>query len=292
VAAGFMLALRQVELPSTLTTILLGAIKTVLVIMWAMILSSVGSLVLSTVGRGEGGGLLQPKTLPLFSITLKVLIFGAAMYFILAAWHIDMTTWLASAGVVGIAVGFAAKDTLANLFAGVFILADAPYKIGDFIVIDGVTRGRITDIGIRSSRLLTRDDVEVTVPNAVIANAKIVNETGGRNDKMRVRVKVGVAYGSDVPQVRQILLDCVADVPHVCANPTPRVRFREMADSALVFELLVWAEEPIYRGRVLDALNENVYDALRAAEVEIPYPKRDVYLRTAPDAPSAEDPTG
>ena len=76
-------------------------------------------------------------------------------------------------------MGFAAKDTLANLFAGVFILADAPYKIGDFIVLDGGERGRVTKIGIRTTRILTRDDVEITIPNATIANSKIINESGG-----------------------------------------------------------------------------------------------------------------
>ena len=142
-------------------------------------------------------------------------------YLIMAAWHVNLTSWLASAGVLGIAVGFAAKDTLANFISGVFILVDAPYKVGQYIIIDGETRGVVTDIGMRSTRLLTRDNVEVTVPNAVIGNAKIVNESSGPSPKMRVRVNASVAYGSDVDQVQEILLAC----SRMCPMPA-RTRHR------------------------------------------------------------------
>lgn len=189
---------------------------------------------------------------------------------------------MTSAGIVGIAVGFAARDTLANLFSGVFIIADAPYKVGDFIVLDQGLRGVVSEIGIRSTRLLTRDDIEVTVPNAVIANAQIVNETGGPHDKMRVRVKVDAAYGSDVDQVREVLLACAEGVASVVDEPTPRVRFREFGASGLAFELLAWIDEPVHRGRVLDDLNTRVYKAFAAAEIEIPYSKHDVYIKQVP----------
>jgi small-conductance mechanosensitive channel len=140
----------------------------------------------------------------------------------------------------------------------------------------------VSDIGIRSTRLLTRDDVEVTVPNAVIANAQIVNETGGPYDKMRVRVKVEAAYGSDVDRVREVLLGSVEGVENISPEPSPRVRFRELGSSGLVFELLAWIDEPIYRGRVLDDLNTRVYKAFNAAGIEIPYAKRDVYIKEMP----------
>ncbi|OQW99996.1 MAG: hypothetical protein BWK74_00755 [Desulfobacteraceae bacterium A6] len=95
----------------------------------------------------------------------------------------DLTAWVASAGIIGLALSFAAKDTLANLFSGVFILADAPYKIGDFIVLDSGERGEVTNIGIRSTRLLTRSDIEITVPNSIMGNTRIINEAGGRHQK-------------------------------------------------------------------------------------------------------------
>ena len=158
----------------------------------------------------------------LFTNLAAVVIIALAVYFIFHSWNVDMTAWLASAGIAGIAIGFAAKDTLANLFSGVFIMADSPYKLGDYVVLDNNERGKITHIGIRSTRLLTRDDVEVTVPNSIMGNSKIINESGGPHTKYRIRVKVGVAYGSDIDQVEQVLLKVAQNEAQVCEDPEPR----------------------------------------------------------------------
>jgi small-conductance mechanosensitive channel len=205
---------------------------------------------------------------------------------LMVTWSLNISAWLASAGIVGIAVGFAAKDTLANLFGGLFVIVDAPYKIGDFINLDSGERGRVVKIGLRSTRLLTRDDVEITLPNALIANAKIVNESGGPWEQTRVAVKVGVAYGSDVDRVREVLQQAAVSVQHVMPDPEPRIRFLEMGDSALVFRVMVWIDEPVSRGRVLDGLNTAIYKALNAAEISIPFPQHDVHLYPAPPAAS------
>ena len=182
--------------------------------------------------------MLHFKTLPLFENIAIITIFVFTIYIIFSTWNVDMTAWLASAGIIGIAVGFAAKDTLANLFSGVFILADAPYKIGDFVVLDTAERGEVTHIGIRSTRLLTRDDVEVTIPNSVMGNTKIINESGGPNEKYRIRVAVGVAYGTDIDLVRTILTDIAITNNAICSEPEPRVQFRTFGASSLDFELL------------------------------------------------------
>jgi MscS family membrane protein len=287
ILAGLALVVLDLDLEPTAEYFILGAIKTMALLIWYFGASRVVSIVLGGLSRSmKRVSWIQPKTLPLFEISSKVIILGGAFYLFLVSWNIDVTSWVASAGVVGIAVGFAAKDTLANLFAGVFILADTPYKIGDFVNLDNQVRGRVTDIGVRSTRVLTRDDMEVTVPNALIANAQIINEAGGRDQKMRVRVSVSVAYGSDTDQVREVLLSCVNDVEHLVAKPEPRVRFREFGDSGLRFELLAWIEEPVYRGRVIDALNTRIYKAFNEAGIEIPYSKHDLYLKEMPGSGS------
>ncbi len=284
---GLALVVLDLRIKATPEYFILGAIKTVGLLIWYLGVSRVSSIVLGALSRSMNRCTwLQPKSLPLFEISSKVLIIGGAFYFFLVSWDIDVTSWVASAGVMGIAVGFAAKDTLANLFAGVFILADAPYKIGDFVNLDNQVRGRVTDIGVRSTRVLTRDDIEVTVPNALIANAQIINEAGGRHVKMRVRVSVFAAYGSDVDQVREVLLSCVDGVEHLVADPEPRVRFREFGNSGLRFELLAWIDEPVYRGRVLDTLNTRVYKAFNEAGIEIPYNKHDLYIKEMPQSGS------
>jgi small-conductance mechanosensitive channel len=218
----------------------------------------------------------------LFELVGKILVIGLGSYILLIIWGIDPTAWLASAGVIGIAVGFAAKDTLANLFSGFFIIADTPYKVGDFVNLDSGDRGMVTHVGMRSTRLLTRDDVEITIPNSVIGNAKIINESGGQWEKCRIRVKVGAAYGSDANQVIDVLMKVAASHAEVAREPEARVRFRTFGASSLDFELLVWIEQPVLRGRISHELNLMVYAAFREAGIEIPYAKQDVYIKEFP----------
>ncbi|RLB62476.1 MAG: mechanosensitive ion channel family protein [Deltaproteobacteria bacterium] len=278
--AGIVWAITGFELAVGVRFVAFAALKTMAVITWTSAAMRVGALLLGMLSRtSEHLQLVQPRTLPLFETLLKIVAVGGAIYFGFLAWHIDVTGWLASAGIVGIAVGFAAKDTLANLFAGIFILADAPYKLGDFIVLGDGERGCVTDIGIRSTRILTRDDIEITVPNSVIANAKLINETGGPHPLERVRVTVDVAYGSDIDQVREVLMGCAKGVEHVCTEHEPRVRFREFGDSGLRFQFMAWIDEPVLRGRTLDALNTRVYNELRRAGIAIPFPQRDVHIK-------------
>ncbi|MEE9562669.1 MAG: mechanosensitive ion channel family protein [Thermoanaerobaculia bacterium] len=288
VLVGLWLATLQLDLPAPYATLLQRIIKTSALLVWVVFVLRGSSLFLEILSRFEDRvPLIQPRTLSLFNTTIKVLVVGGGLYFLFLTWGIDVGGLLVTGGIAGIAVGFAAKDTLANLFSGFFILADAPYQVGDFIVLDSGERGQVTHVGLRSTRLLTRDDIEITIPNAVIGNAKITNESGGRWEKERIRIKVGVAYGSDVDRVRQVLMEIAEGNPSIDHEPEPRVRFRRFGESGLDFELLGWIHEPVLRGRVLDALNTEVYKRFRVEGIEIPYPKRDVYLHQV--SPSEDD---
>ena len=267
-------------------TVVSSITATLMILIWGRFLNGIGSIVFKKLSsNADRYQWIQPQTLPLIQFIYKVALFGLMTYLIMAAWHVNLTSWLASAGVMGIAVGFAAKDTLANFIAGVFILMDAPYKVGQYIIIDGDTRGVVTEIGMRSTRLLTRDNVEVTVPNAVIGNAKIINESSGPSPRMRVRVNASVAYGSDVDQVREILLECATGVTHASEEHAPVVRFTQMGESSLDFQILVWIKHPVFRGRVRDEINTRVYKALAAADIVIPFPQRDLYIKQWPSPP-------
>ncbi|GAA0852299.1 mechanosensitive ion channel family protein [Aliiglaciecola litoralis] len=226
---------------------------------------------------------INHKTLPLFQNIINIIIVVLAVYWIFSIWDVDMTAWLASAGIVGIAVGFAAKDTLANLFSGVFIMADAPYKVGDYVVLDSTERGEITHIGIRSTRMLTRDDVEITIPNSVMGNTKIINESGGPHEKSRCRIPVGVSYDSDIDLVRSVLMEIAQNEESICTDPEPRVRFRRFSGSALDIELLVWIDKPALKGRIIDILNCKILKQFRANQIEIPYSKHDLYIKESPN---------
>ncbi|TDJ14371.1 MAG: mechanosensitive ion channel family protein [Gammaproteobacteria bacterium] len=282
VLIGLALATRRLGMPATPEYITLGILRTIAIFIWFTFLSGFFGLILSAVRRGRTSSALHASMLPLLGTFLKVVLIALAVYFIFLAWSIDVTAWVASAGIVGLALSFAAKDTLSNLFAGVAIAADAPYKTGDFIILESGERGMVTHIGLRSTRMLTRDDVEITVPNSLIGNGKIINEAGGPSARHRIRIAVGVAYGSDIDQVIDTLATIADEHDDVCKSPEPRVRFRSFGEYSLDFELLCWIDQPIDRGRILHELNCTVYKAFQRAGIEIPFPQRDLHVRTMP----------
>jgi len=280
---GLLTAILPLHLPVVASEVIQSVMATLMIVIWSGFLLRISRIVLRGMStHTHAQSLVRPQTRPLFENLGFILVLIIAVYFVFRAWRIDMTAWLASAGIVGIAIGFAAKDTLANLFSGVFILADAPYKLGDYVVLDSGERGKVTAIGLRSTRLLTRDDVEITIPNAIMGNTRIINESGGPHEKFRIRVSVGVAYGSDIDQVKDILMEIAISEPEVCTEPEPRVRFRTFGASSLDIDLLCWVETPEQRGRVLDSLNTTIYKRFKQEGVEIPYSKHDLYIKEMP----------
>jgi len=277
-------ALHTLPLGDFAVTLIIRILVSILILQLMRAALKASHIGLEVLGRiRDRYAIVEERTLPLFDLVLTVIIVAIGSYALLQVWNIDATAWLASAGVIGIAVGFAARDTLANLFAGFFIIADAPYKLGDYVVLDSGERGEVTKVGIRSTRLLTRDDVEITIPNSLMANTKITNESGGRWVKYRIRIKVGVAYGSDVDQVVEVLERVAREHATVCREPSPRVRMRGFGDSSLDFELLCWIELPVHRGLVSHELYMAVYKALGENNIEIPFPQRDLWVRQLPE---------
>jgi len=284
VLMGFGLATLRLSMPETPEFITLGILKTIAIVIWFSFFRGFSALLLEILAKRQSNETMNASMLPLVSNVLKVVLFALVVYFVFIAWNIDVTAWLASAGIVGLALSFAARDTLSNLFAGVSIIADKPYKTGDFITLDTGERGMVTYIGLRSTRILTRDDVEITVPNGVIGSAKIVNEAGGTSARHRIRIPVGVAYGSDIDQVIDVLEKIANEHDEVCKTPAARVRFRSFGDSSLDFELLCWIDKPVDRGRMLHELHCTVYKAFASADIEIPFPQRDLHVRSIPEA--------
>nr|WP_010130830.1 mechanosensitive ion channel family protein [Microbulbifer agarilyticus] len=289
VCLGLIVACR-LALPDS-SRVLTNLLATVVLVSWMLTLfQHCGTLLELMSNRSSRFALIDHRALPLLDLTCKMLVILFGSYLLLLVWGINPLGWLASAGVIGIAVGFAAKDTLANLFSGFFILADAPYKIGDYVNLDAGERGRVTHIGLRSTRILTRDDVEITLPNSLIAAGKIINESGGPSSSIRVTIAVGVAYGSDAEQVCDILHGVAVQHPDLVSNPEPRVRMRQFGASSLDFDLLVWISMPEERGRIRHELLVSIYKALAENQVEIPYSKQDIYIREWPTAPGTPEP--
>ena len=282
VLLGLGLATLRVGMPAAPEFLTLGLLKTIAIVVWLATLAGFNNLIVRSLRKSSQSKLVQSGMLSLLHNVAKVVLAAMAIYFVFLAWSIDVTAWLASAGIVGLALSFAAKDTLSNLFAGVSIVVDAPYKTGDYIILDSGERGIVTDIGLRSTRILTRDDVEITVPNGIIGNSTITNEAGGPPAQHRIRIGVGVAYGSDLDDVIDTLQKVAEENANILSNPEPRVRFRLFGDSSLNFELLGWIADPANGGRVRHELNCAVYRAFNEQGIQIPFPQRDLHVRTMP----------
>lgn len=205
-----------------------------------------------------------------------VLIFSAlaSMFWI---WDVDLTPIFASAGVAGIAIALAAKDTLANFFGGISLFLDKVYRVGDYVIIDNKERGEVVEIGIRSTRIITRDDVLVNIPNSIMATSKIINESAPY-PQYRIKVPVGVAYGSDLDLVESVLLDLAGKDSKIVPQPFPRVRFRSLADSSVNVELLIWVKDPRDRGMQTHLFVKEIHQRFIAEGIQIPFPQLDVHL--------------
>ena len=258
------------------------AVKSVALLIWAVtFLRLLGLLadeyLRSILERGKIGADL----FLLIKNVVRVVIIVAALLWLLSIWQVNMAPLFASAGIAGIAVALAAKDSLANFFGGISIFADRTFKVGDYIILDKAERGEVVEIGIRSTRILTRDDVQIIVPNSILATSKIINESAPE-PRFRIRVPVGVAYGSDLEQVEAVLLEVVRNNRAIVADPAPRVRLRSFGSSSVDFEILCWVEDPRFKGLEIHNLLKAAYRAFAEQNITIPFPQQDVYIKQLP----------
>ncbi len=269
-------------------TVLPAATKSAILLAWLIaVLRAFEWLVDLNLAKVLTRGKIGTDLFLLFKNVLRVMTVLAGLLWLLAIWKVDLTPLFASAGIAGIAVALAAKDTLANFFGGVSIFADNTFKVGDYIILDNTERGEVVEIGIRSTRIKTRDDVLITIPNSILANSKIVNESAPV-PSFRIRIPVGVAYGSDPDLVERVLLEVAASNANVVPEPPPRVRMRAFADSAINFELLLWVQDPSVKGFATHNLLKAIYHAFAAHRITIPFPQRDLHI--IPPAATPETP--
>jgi MscS family membrane protein len=214
-------------------------------------------------------------TLALVNNLITVMLIIGGCFALLRIWSIDLNPLLASAGLVTAIGALAARDTLADFLGGIAIFLDRPYHIGDLVVLNSGERGEVVSIGIRSTRLRTRDDVFVTIPNSLMATAKIINETGFV-PQYRVRCRLGVAYSSDLDEVEKFILASLEGNPFVLREPQPRVRYREFGDWAVELEVLAWIQDPRDRGAARDQIIREVHRAFREGRIDIPFPQREI----------------
>lgn len=261
-------------LDSFVTMYLQALVMSALIVIWSVTAIRVGRHVFEYT---EQDSALDHDFIPVFENlwTFAVLILGVFAF--LSVWGIDITPLLASAGIAGVAIGFAAKDTVANFFGGIALYFDNTYKEGDYVALEGGTEGTVIDVGVRSTMLKTRDGTITTVPNSLLNAAKITNQSAPDSYK-RLRVPVGVSYDTDIERVQEILTDVAEDEEFIADDRPIKPMFREFGDSALLFELFCWVDDPLNDIKAIDALNQSIYHRFAEEGVEIPFPQRDVHL--------------
>ncbi len=191
---------------------------------------------------------------------------------------IDLTTLNVLAGAVGLGVGFGLQNVVGNFIAGLILLFERPIKLGDRIEVAGV-EGAVVAIRARATTVVTNDNIAIIVPNSTLTSQNVVNWSY-TDAKVRFKIPVGVAYGSDVRLVERLLLEVARENSNVLEAPAASVRFMEFGDSALRFELRAWTTTLVHRkGELFSALNFAINDKFREHGVEIPFPQRVVHLR-------------
>jgi small-conductance mechanosensitive channel len=192
---------------------------------------------------------------------------------------INLSALAVFAGAVGVGVGLGLQNISSNFISGLILLAERPIKIGDRVEVHTVA-GRVTEIRARSTTVVTNDNITLIVPDSVFVEHTVTNWSHG-DQKVRFRIPVGVAYGSDLERVKEALLEAARKHPAALSNPEPSVFFESFGDSALNLELVVWSAEMSFRPRRFRSdLNFAIDQALRARGVELPFPQREIHVRT------------
>lgn len=199
---------------------------------------------------------------------LKYAIFCIGLLAALGALGINTTSILASLGVAGLTLGFAAKDTLSNIIAGIFIFWDRPFTTGDLVEIDGVY-GRVEEITLRSTRIVTVDGKMVAIPNTNIVNDKVVSYTNFPHLRLDIDVTIGVE--EDIDAVRELLLKAMERTQKYMSEPAPQVVLTALNDYNLALQVSAWISEERQHIQERFALRELVFNTLRTAGVEMPY---------------------
>jgi small-conductance mechanosensitive channel/CRP-like cAMP-binding protein len=190
---------------------------------------------------------------------------------------VNLSSLTLIAGVVGIGLGFGLQNLASNFISGLTLLVEQPIRVGDFIEVNDLL-GTVENISIRSTTVRTLDGVFVIVPNVKFVESNVINWSY-RDPRCRLHIPVGVAYGSDTLLVSEALLEAARKNQRVLSDPPPRVWFRSFGDSALVFELLVWINQPTESEPIKSSLNFQIERELRTRHIHVPFPQRDLHIR-------------
>ena len=210
------------------------------------------------------------------------IVFITAIIIALDMLGVNIMPFVAGAGVAGVAIGFAAKDTLSNLIAGILLIVDRPFEVGDRIEVWNTpsgtsTWGDVIDIGLRATKIRTTDHIIIVIPNNEIMTRDIINYTL-ISEKIRVRINIGVAYDADIKKAKDIIIKVAESAEWIAHDPPPKVVVRNFGESAVKLQLRVWINEARNRMNTISYITDKVKEAFDSEGMKIPYPRREIYM--------------
>ena len=219
------------------------------------------------------------KVLPLVRRFVRALLLVTSVTIALGRLNTDFSLLLAAVGIGGLALSLAMQDTIADIIAGFTILVDQPFRIGDRIEIEEIgTWGDVVEIGLRTTRIRTRDNRMVIVPNSTIGKNQVINYTFP-DPRYRIQTHVGIGYGTDVETARSIIVEAVRHIEGVLPDKPVDALYIEMGESAMIFRVRWWIESYVDTRRMLDQVHTALQDALDQAGIESPFPTQNLNLR-------------
>lgn len=228
---------------------------------------------------------IDEEFIPIVDRIVKLVVFILVLMSILSHFQVDIKGLVAVLGVGSLAVALAAQDSLSNMIAGFILMLDRPFRVGDRIALPNGRRVDVHEIGLRSTKFLTFDNTIIVIPNAELAKMTIDN-ISYPGPRLRVRVDVGVAYGSDIDRVRALLAEAASGHPAVLADPAPTVSLVKIGESSLDFSL--FAQVAAYQDEWTtgNEIRERILKIFEREKIEIPYPQRTIHIVAAKDEPS------
>jgi small-conductance mechanosensitive channel len=277
--AGLKLALLPLGLQASTYTAVNNLFTSVIIALSGYFALKLTEILLKAWGKNVARRLemrINDDLVPLFTKMSKILIVIITALMIMAKFGIEIGPFIASLGIAGFAIGFAVKDTLANIIGGIILTLDSSFAVGDKVSIDGDV-GVVREVGLRNTQLLTYDHEVIIIPNGELMNKKFKNYALP-TPEIRVVVDLSVVYGSDTDRVEQVVLEAVRTIGEVRETPAPEVLFLSMGDFSLNFQARFWI--PLFGdqlGRKVEA-TKKIYNALNSAGIGIPFPTHTVYL--------------
>jgi MscS family membrane protein len=275
---GLMVALTPLALQTPIPERTLFSFLVVLLMRGAISLADDVSKWLEKTWAERTASTLDQGLLPLLRKAVKTSVAIVGVLIILGQWEVKIGPLLGALGIGGLAIALALNSSLSNVFSGIQLILDRSVNVGDKVQLESGEVGVVLDIGLRTTVIQTYDNEVISVPNSQLAAARIKNYTKP-DATIRVSVNFGVVYGSDVAEVKRVVLDAISRLDDVLQDPGPEVLFLNMGDFSLDMCARVWVDDYGKQfARTLE-MTELVYNTLNESGIEIPFPTRTVYMK-------------